>query len=281
MGGVPEGHIAHFEVVQQAPLLVGHALRAVALGGRFASGAAAIDGRNLRAVDAWGKNLFYFFAGRRVLHAHLGMDGRFRHHRPPPAEGPSRGRRPGLRLEGPELTVDIITPRTCRVIDELEQRRIVASLGPDPLRRDSEGGPVHDRLSGYEGPIGAALLDQSLVAGIGNIYRAEVLFSAGVHPERPAGGITPQEWSAIWDAAVRMMAAGVRDRGRIVTVGPRDARVRDGRPTYVYGQRLCALCGSSIRSWDLLGREAWACETCQPYLPGAERPTYGGSIHRK
>ncbi len=117
-----------------------------------------------------------------------------------------------------------------------------------------------------------ALLDQSLVAGIGNVYRAEILFAHGMHPERPAWSITSGEWDALWRTAVRMLRAGVRDRGEIITVDRRDFKVRDRRRTYVYGQRMCARCGSSIRKWDLLGRDAWACETCQPrWAPGLSR----------
>jgi endonuclease-8 len=106
-------------------------------------------------------------------------------------------------------------------------------------------------------------LDQSLVSGIGNVYRAEILFATGIHPERPAADVTADEWAAMWAAAVRMLRAGVRDRGEIVTVDPRDLKVRDRRRTYVYGQRMCARCGSAVRKWDLSGRDAWACETCQ------------------
>lgn len=260
---MPEGHTIHRKVVDQAPALVGRALSVSSPNGRFPSAAADLDGRTLQSMDAWGKHLFYFFTERRVLHVHLGMDGRFRHHRVPPDRLAPPSRSVWLRVAGPELAFDLSTPKVCQVIDVVHQRRIVAGLGPDPIRTDSDCSVAVERLGSYAGPIGVALLDQSLVAGIGNVYRAEILFALGIHPERPAAALTAEEWAAIWDTSVRMLRAGVRDHGRIVTVDRRDFKVRDRRQTYVYGQKMCAHCGSRIRKWDLLGREAWACETCQ------------------
>ncbi len=261
---MPEGHTIHRKVVDQAPLLVGRRLAACSPSGRLAPAAAAVDGRVLESMEAWGKHLFYFFEGRRVLHVHLGMDGSFRHHRLPADQVPPSRRSVALRVTGPDMTFDLSTPKVCQVIDVVHQRRLVAGLGPDPIREDEDGGAVLPRLAGYDGPIGVALLDQSLVAGIGNVYRAEILFANGMHPERPAATLTGEEWDALWRTAVRMLRAGVRDGGRIMTVDRRDFKVRDGRSTYVYGQRMCARCGSPVRKWDLQGRDAWACETCQP-----------------
>ena len=261
---MPEGHTIHRKVVDQAPALVGRSLAVSSPNRRFSSGATALDGRTLERMDAWGKHLFYFFEGRRVLHVHLGMDGRFRHHRTRLELAPPPARSVWVRVSGPELSFDLSTPKVCELIDEVHQRRIVAALGPDPIRDDSDGASVRSRLEGYSGPIGAALLDQSLVAGIGNVYRAEILFSLGIHPERPAATVNDEEWARIWDTSVRMLRAGVRDHGRIITVDRRDFKVRDRRQTYVYGQKMCAHCGSPIRKWDLFGRDAWACETCQP-----------------
>jgi endonuclease-8 len=260
---VPEGHTIHRKVVDQAPFLVGHRLAAGSPNRRFAPGAASVDGRLLESMEAWGKNLFYFFEGRRVLHVHLGMDGRFHHHRMVPADLPRARAGVWLRVSGPELTFDLSQPKVCQVIDVVHQRRIVAGLGPDPLRGD-DGSGVAARLAAYDGPIGVALLDQSVVAGIGNVYRAEILFAHGIHPQRPAATVSPAEWEAVWSTAGRMLQAGVDDRGEIVTVSPRDLKVRDRRRCYVYGQRMCAHCASPIRRWDLHGRDAFACETCQP-----------------
>ena len=261
---MPEGHTIHRQVVDQAPALVGHYLSVGSPSRRLSSVSGAVDGRLLESMEAWGKHLFYFVEGRRVLHVHLGMDGRFRHHRSGPEQLPRPPRSVDLRVSGPAFGFDLTHPKVCQVVDVLNQRAVVARLGPDPIRCDHDGGRVLPRLAGYDGPIGAALLDQSVVAGIGNVYRAEILFARRMHPERPAASVTADDWAGLWAAAVSMLRAGVRDRGQIITVDRRDLRVRDRRRTYVYGQRMCARCGSPVRRWDLQGRDARACETCQP-----------------
>ncbi len=138
---VPEGHTIHRKVVDEAPL-VGHPVEVSSPSGRLAPAAAAVDGRLLESMEAWGKHLFYFFAGRRVLHVHLGMEGRMRHHRMAPDLLPPARRSVGLRITGPSLTVDLSAPRVCEVVDVSNQRRIVATLGPDPIRTDDDGGTV-------------------------------------------------------------------------------------------------------------------------------------------
>ena len=222
-----------------------------------------LDRRPLEAMDAWGKHLFYFFEGRRVLHVHLGMDGRFRRQRLADGDPRPARRSTWLRLSSPELSVDLDTPKVCELIDVVHQRSIVGRLGPDPLR-GGDGSGVAALLPSRQDPIGVALLDQSLVAGIGNVYRAEILYACRMHPERPACSVGADEWARIWATAADMLEAGVRDRGQIRTVDRRDTKVRDRRRVYVYGQRMCAHCGSPIRVWDLAGRTAYACETCQP-----------------
>ncbi|MDA8044260.1 MAG: hypothetical protein M0Z30_03335 [Actinomycetota bacterium] len=83
-------------------------------------------------------------------------------------------------------------------------------------------------------------------------------------PSWPASAtVTPVEWAGLWETLVVMQRAGV-DAGRIMTVDPGDETVADGRTRYVYKQDRCARCGSPIRRWDLAGRWAYACETCQP-----------------
>ena len=149
------------------------------------------------------------------------------------------------------------------MIDALTQGRLIARLGPDPIAADDDR-DLAGRLATYRGPVGTALLDQAVIAGIGNVYRAEILFLCGIHPERPASSLSRSESDTLWATTSRLLRGGVDDGGRIITVDRREAAATDRRRTYVYGQRRCARCGSVIRRWDLGGRTAWACETCQP-----------------
>ena len=253
---MPEGHTIHRAARDHAAVLAGKTLRVASPGHRFDPAAAAVDGRVLDAVEAWGKHLFYVFSGRRVLHVHLGLDGRFRPVRVPGA-APGRA---AIRMSSDAAGFDLHDPKTCQAIDAAHQLQVIRRLGPDPIRSDSDGGAVLPKLAASTEPMGAALLDQSIVAGIGNIYRSEILFVRGMHPLRPAASINAGEWQAMWHTTVELLRRGV-EAGRVVTV---DKRAVGRREVYVYKQRLCVRCGSPVRWLEVGGRPAYACETCQP-----------------
>ena len=116
-------------------------------------------------------------------------------------------------------------------------------------------------------PIGAALLDQRLIAGLGNVFRAEALFVCGIDPEREARSLSPDQLRCLWDTSARMLRDGVR-RGRIVTTDPREigrpaSRMRRAERTYVYGQEVCRRCGSAIEAVSLANRPCYRCPVCQ------------------
>jgi endonuclease-8 len=261
---VPEGHTIHRAARRQGAVLAGHRIRASSPQGRFAAEAAALDGRMLLGVEAVGKHLFHRWEGGEVLHVHLGLFGRFREHpSPPPApRGAVR-----LRMEGPEATVDLSGPTACELVGEEGMARIVARLGEDPLRPDADPDRAIAALARRRIPIGAALLDQRFIAGLGNVFRAEALFVCGIDPEREARSLSPDELRCLWDASVRMLRDGVR-RGRIVTTDPREigrpaSRMRRAERTYVYGQEICRRCGSAIEAVSLANRPCYRCPSCQ------------------
>lgn len=107
-----------------------------------------------------------------------------------------------------------------------------------------------------------------MLAGVGNVYRAEVLFVHGLHPELPARALDRARFDEVWATLVAWMRRGVRER-RIITTDPAEigrprSRLRKGETTYVYRQEVCRRCSSEIRRYDLAGRWAYVCETCQP-----------------
>jgi endonuclease-8 len=261
---VPEGHTVHRAARRQNAVLAGHALGVSSPQGRFAAGAGALDGRVLLGVEAVGKHLFHRWEGEEVLHVHLGLFGRFREHPspPPPPRGAVR-----LRMEGPEVTVDLSGPTACELVGEEGMARIVARLGQDPLRPDADPDAAIADLARRRLPIGAALLDQRIVAGLGNVFRAEALFVCGVAPGREARSLSEEELRCVWDASARMLRDAVR-RGRIVTTDPEEigrpaSRMRRAERTYVYGQETCRRCGSDIARVTLAARPCWWCPGCQ------------------
>lgn len=262
---VPEGHIVHRLAREMRSTLAGAPIQASSPQGRFAEGASEIDGRDLVRSDAWGKYLFLDFGTGEVLHVHLGLIGKFRRRPTPPPEPVGIVR---LRLVGPGATWDLSGPTRCELVDLDEKDRIVARLGADPLRRNPDVAAARAEFGRSSRPVGALILDQSVIAGIGNVYRAELLFLCGIRPDRPASTLTDDEFDELWRSTVELMRIGTR-LGRIVTTEPNEIGRPRGRMDaderlYVYHREHCRRCGSDIATMDLAGRPIWYCSTCQP-----------------
>jgi len=261
---VPEGHTIHRLALDHTALLAGRTVAVTSPQGRFADAARRVDGRRLETVAAYGKHLFYEWSTGDIIHAHLGLFGKFFTLATPPPAPRDTVR---LRLTGPEATVDLIGATECELIDPDGVQAILRRLGPDPLRRD--GNPEHawPKLQRRASPIGLALMDQSVIAGVGNVYRAESLYVHAIHPEVPCRDVTHDQWLSLWTTLRAWLRQGVKDR-IIITVPPADvgkprSRITKGEALYVYKQDACRRCHTPIRRWDLGGRWAYACETCQ------------------
>lgn len=261
---MPEGHTIHRLAHDQRADLLGCPVRASSPQGRFVEGAARLDGAVPMRIEAWGKHLFHTFATGDVLHVHLGLIGKFvRRPSPPPAPvGAVR-----LRLEGEDRTWDLSGPIICAVVTPDAVAAIVARLGPDPLRRRADPQRFVARVQRSHKAIGALLLDQDVIAGIGNVFRAEVLWALGIDPSRPGRDLSTEELLAMWAWLRRQLLLGVR-RNRIVTVDPRAlgttvARIRREDAVAVYHRLDCARCGGAVRRLEVAGRRIDACPTCQ------------------
>ncbi len=179
---MPEGHTLHRlarlhqRKFGRAPVIVSSPQ------GRFADGAAAVSGRVLKKASAWGKHLFHHYEGGRVVHVHLGLYGTFSEVALPMPLPVGQVR---MRMVGTEFGTDLRGPTVCEVIDEAEVDDVIARLGPDPLRRDADGSLAWARITKSRRPIGALLMDQTVIAGVGNVYRSELLFRHRIDPYRP------------------------------------------------------------------------------------------------
>ncbi|MEV6124110.1 DNA-formamidopyrimidine glycosylase family protein [Streptomyces sp. NPDC052077] len=204
------------------------------------------------------------------VHIHLGLFGKVAFG-PVPAPPPADTVR--LRLVNDIAHVDLRGPTTCALITAPEKRAVHDRLGPDPLREDADPGAAHRRISRSRTTVAALLMDQKVIAGVGNVYRAEVLFRHGIDPYRPGRDITPAEWDALWSDLVDLMREGVR-ANRIDTVRPEHTPEAMGRPprvddhggeVYVYRRAHlpCLLCGTPVRTAGLAARNLFWCPTCQ------------------
>jgi endonuclease-8 len=205
----------------------------------------------------------------------------------PPPQGAVR-----LRLESPTSYGDLRGPTACDLVGDRGREEILARLGPDPLRPESDPERFVARVRSSRAVVGGMLMDQSVIAGVGNIYRAEVLFRHRISPYAEGRAVSAAKLHAVWDDLVVLMHDGVR-RGRIVTVDPADVeplaaldvdrpasddpdldgdddslamrRRRRSTGAYVYGRtgRPCLRCGRAVRMAELQGRRVYWCGTCQ------------------
>jgi endonuclease-8 len=267
---VPEGHTLYRLAREQQQLFAGRPVHVTSPQGRFAAGAALLDGRVLQEAFSYGKHLFADFGGD-VLHVHLGLYGTFAGGTgdPPPAKGALRMRWVADGPDGSGVWADLRGPTVCEVLAAPEVTAILARLGPDPLRPRTDGSVAHRRIAGSRTAIGALLMDQSVLAGVGNVYRAELLFRHRVSPFRPGRAVDAATWRDMWADLVTLMRAGVR-MGRIVTTRPEDRARRRGAVQredahYVYRRTAlpCRLCGSDIRTEVMVGRNLYWCPVCQ------------------
>lgn len=270
---MPEGHTLRRLADELTAAFGGRHVRVSSPQGRFAADAGVVDGALLVAADSVGKHLFVEFEDERVIHIHLGLIGHF-DVRAPVEEVPVPVGQVRLRLVAPgRAYADLRGATRCDLVTVARREEVVAALGPDPLRADADPLRAWARISRSSRPIGELLMDQAVLAGVGNVYRAEVLFRHRMHPLRPGRTLRRGQFLALWEDLATLMAEGVRT-GRIDTVRPehtpeamgRAPRVDDhGGEVYVYRRagQPCHLCGSTVRTRLLVGRNLFWCPQCQ------------------
>lgn len=348
---VPEGHTVHRVALQLAADVVGHRVRVTSPQGRFAAGAALLDGRVVTTARAHGKHLFVGFADEPPalapgtatapavpaphalpasapgpwtsdadlwLRVHLGLYGAWDLHGrvsritaaseavgsmgaprlrravrmgegerildgatggqvdpgPPDAPGweaPEPVGQVRVRIATGHGLADLRGPAACEVLTPAEVDAVLAAAGPDPRTAGPDAEDVVvQRLRRRRVAVGQLLMDQSVVSGIGNIYRAELLFRARLDPWTP-GSRVPEEvarglwrdWAALLEDGVRtgvmITREGLDDEGRRRALADRSER------NAVYGRagEPCLVCGTPVGLTDMAGRKLYWCPTCQ------------------
>jgi endonuclease-8 len=245
-GVMPEGDTLH-RIARALEPMAGERLRVEVSHPRARLlGLERLDGRRLEGVEARGKHLLLRFEGGLVLRSHLGMSGRWRVH----ARGAPLSGRPWLVLHGERLQAAQWNGPTL----ELRRSDPVPELGPDILAEPLDVDGILARLRGAprQLALGEALLDQRLVAGIGNVWRAEGLWRARLSPWLPLAGVGEEELRAAIVETASAMRRSLAGRP------PRAVYRRAGRP--------CPRCGAAIRSRAQgdAARVAYWCPGCQP-----------------
>jgi endonuclease-8 len=335
---MPEGHSVHRIARQFARNFTGRAVRASSPQGRFAEGAAVLDGREMLSAKAVGKQMFLEFEGAVWLRVHLGLYGawdfagdivadptiasangrmgqtnqrgtdlaaadegaiyddagensltsigaprRSRVHVrmseqtrdladegdewPPPVVGQVR-----LRLLNDTTCADLRGPTACALQTTDEMLATVAKLGPDPLVGDvAEGEERFVRtVRRKPTPIALLLMDQAVVSGIGNVYRAEMLFRARLEPHTPGRDVPEEVVRALWRDWVELLSIGV-ETGQMMTMDGltgdayRAAMARRDDRHWVYHRAglPCRVCGTEIALEEIGARKLYWCPSCQ------------------
>ena len=261
---MPEGHTIHRIAQDHTRDFAGQDLRVTSPQGRFRAEAKRLNGQTLEAVEAHGKHLCYRWSKGSLLHIHLGLYGKFRKHSSPPPEPKGQVR---LRAIGEKHAFDLNGPNCCELLTAPEWDQLRLRLGEDPLREDSNPASAWLKIKKSRAAIGSLLLNQSVIAGIGNIYRSEVLYLMGIHPDTPSRDLSRGKFDALWTEMQRLLQIGVRYNQIIVTdpqvVGKPRSRMRREERLLVYKQERCSRCKTRIQSWDLAARKVFACVKCQ------------------
>jgi endonuclease-8 len=278
---MPEGHTLHRLATALRDRFERRTVTVTSPQGRFADAAQLLDGTELVTAESWGKHLFVEFDQERLVHVHLGLYGKFDLYdgAPPDPVGQVRLR---IVAGDPRPSYgDLRGATACELLTTAQRGAILDRLGPDPLRDDSDWTRAWERVSRSRTSIGALLMDQSVLAGVGNVYRAELLFRHRLHPLRAGNTLRRAQFQSMWQDLVVLMHEGVRI-GRIDTVHVahtpeamhRAPRVdTHGGEVYVYRRHglPCYVCGTKVRTEVLVGRNLYWCPRCQPVFRSRAR----------
>lgn len=303
---MPEGHSIHRIARQFARHFVGDTVAASSPQGRFAAGAAEIDGHEMTDARAVGKQMFLEFSGDRWLRVHLGMYGAWDfagdievgqsasvndsagenslasmgaprmlrmseqerlgpavENFPPEPVGAVR-----VRLLTAKAVADLRGPTACEVLQPEQVQTAIVKLGPDPMVDDLDEGEERFVAVARKKPtpIGLLLMDQSVVSGIGNVYRAELLFRQRLNPHTPGRQVPEDTLRALWRDWVHLLRIGV-ETGQMMTMDDLDAESysaalanRDDRHwVYRRAGKPCRICGAPIAMEEVGSRKLYYC----------------------
>jgi endonuclease-8 len=262
---VPEGNEIHRFAKLHAATYVGKTICVESPNGRFPD-AALLTGRKLKSVTARGKHLAYDFGRDRKLHIHMGRFGDFTEGKMPYPEVKGV-----LRMRWSTATdwLELRGATDVSVYSDAQWKAVEGRLGADPLEPNADPSAAILYIRKANAPIAALLMDQTLFAGIGNIYRAELLYRARQDPFARGKDVGEQTLKALWSDAVKLMPDGMEDR-RIVTTRAKDrphprGKAQSDEVHYVYRRhgKPCFVDGTTIQRQDLAGRTLYWCPTCQ------------------
>ena len=261
---MPEGHTVHRIANEFNRQFGGKKIRVDSPQGRFGD-SKLVDGLVLESASAIGKQMFLHFGDQLVLRIHLGIYGKWKFHEGEPPEVIGQVR---ARFMIPQYTAELRGPTVCEIIDFEGLGSVQQRLGPDPLNPDPTGAELKrfaKRVANSVTPIGLLLMNQEVVSGIGNVYRAEILFRAKINPHTPGKALKPKQIKQLWDDSVMLLRVGVRHgvmitRDEFLDLDPGKA---DRNFVYKREGQVCRKCRRKIVLELAAGRKLYWCPGCQ------------------
>ena len=267
---MPEGHTVHRTANQFNEFFAGKPINVVSPQGRFSDSAQLISGRELKEARAIGKQMFLLFDNQLTLRIHLGIYGKWNYHQLKNADSafPEPVGQVRARFSNDQTAADLRGPTVCEVITKDEVQAVERRLGPDPLNPNPgnrEAERFIERVAKSRSSIGLQLMNQDVIAGIGNVYRAELLFRAGISPHVSGNTLTREQLQAIWDDSVKLLKVGVATgvmitRDELFKKRPKKA---DRYFTYKREGLPCRVCNTNISIELLATRKLYWCAGCQ------------------
>jgi formamidopyrimidine-DNA glycosylase len=222
-----------------------------------------VIGRKITSLSRRGKYLFFQLSGGLVLVMHMKMTGSLLVN-----SSDARFTRAVLHLDN-GVAVHFWDPRKFGVMWlEGNESAVTGQLGPEPLDDDFTLERLAEILHNRTAPVKPVLLDQSIIAGIGNMYADETLFEARIHPLRPAGSLSGEEIHRLYDAIRKVLRKALVKKGASV----RNYIRPDGTPGTAHDEfsvahgvgKKCPRCGASVERIVVRGRGTYICPRCQP-----------------
>ncbi|MEY4409296.1 MAG: hypothetical protein RLZZ138_547 [Actinomycetota bacterium] len=262
---MPEGHNVHRTAGEFRKRFQGKAIDVSSPQGRFTD-AGFISGSKLVSATAWGKQLFLDFEAA-TLRIHLGIYGKWRFEsfedQPPEPTGAVRA-----RFLADSMLADLRGPTACELVSQEQLQALQHRLGPDPLRPDASGSESRrfvERVKKSTTAIGILLMNQEVLAGVGNVYRAELLFRAGINPHTPGKLLSEEQIAGLWFDAVSLMPLGVKTGLMLTRAGFLKGRPKIEDRYYVYKRQglPCRQCEKPIVIEMMATRKLYYCAGCQ------------------
>jgi len=269
---MPEGHTVHRSANDFNRLFAGQPLYVVSPQGRFSAGSALVSGVSLVKATAVGKQLFLRFANDLTIRIHLGIYGKWQMRTLDPLlEGADIAPVVGevrARFSNTGAMADLRGPTVCEVLTPVEVDQVLKRLGPDPINPDPRGFEAQrfiEKVASSKSTIGQLLMNQAVISGIGNVYRAELLFRAGIDPYTPGNRLTREQVEAIWNDSVALLKVGVKTGFMITRDELTKKRPTKAERNFVYKREglPCRVCDQEISIAIMAARKLYWCAACQ------------------